>query len=67
MPGREVDHSPPFSAQINKWSYTSTTQYVRQHFTTIFTVIYSSNMMLSQPAIFSAVRDVISVSRTCFF
>jgi len=30
MPGREVDHLPPFSAEINKCSYTSTTQYVRQ-------------------------------------
>jgi len=42
MSGREVDHSPPFSAKMNKWSYTSTTQYVSQHFTAIFTVIYSS-------------------------
>jgi uncharacterized membrane protein YGL010W len=52
MPGREVDHSPPFGAEINKWSYISTTQYVRQHFTATFTVIYSSSTTLSQPAVF---------------
>jgi len=50
--GREVDHSPPFSAKMNKWSYTPIIKYVRQHFTTIFTVIYSSSTMLRQPAIF---------------
>jgi hypothetical protein len=28
-PGREADHSPPFSAEVkNEWSYTSTPQYV---------------------------------------
>jgi len=27
-PGREVDHSPPSSAEVkNEWSYTSTPQY----------------------------------------
>ena len=56
IPGREVDHPPPFSAEINKWSYTSTRQYVRQHFTAIFTVIYSSSTTLSQPAIFKCSR-----------
>ena len=56
MPGREINHSSPFSAEINMWSYTSTTQYVRQHFTAIFTVIYSSSTALSQPAIFKCSR-----------
>jgi hypothetical protein len=28
-PGREADHSPPYSAEVkNAWSYTSTRQYV---------------------------------------
>jgi hypothetical protein len=28
QPGREADHSPPFSAEVkNAWSYTSTPQY----------------------------------------
>jgi hypothetical protein len=29
LPGREADHSPPFSAEVkNEWNYTSTPQYV---------------------------------------
>ena len=67
-PGCKVDHSPQFSAEVNKWSYTSTTQYVHQHFTVIFTVTYSSSSTsLSQQAFLSAVGDVFLVSRTCFF
>jgi len=26
-PGREADHSPPSSAKVNAWNYTSTPQY----------------------------------------
>jgi hypothetical protein len=26
-PGRDADHSPPSSAEVNAWSYTSTPQY----------------------------------------
>jgi hypothetical protein len=57
-PGREVNHSPPSSAEVkNEWSYTSTSQYVsmalclvkhRDNFTFTFTFTFATLSIYSE-------------------
>jgi hypothetical protein len=49
-PGREADHSPPYSAEVkNAWSYTSTPQYV---FKAWCLVKHRDNFTFSLPLLF---------------